>query len=545
MTFELLPMSFPNSIRLQALVDAARHCCACRRYKGVGVEVHHIVPVSEGGADSSDNAITLCFDCHAAAGHYNPRHPRGTKFRPEELKKHRDLWHAIVANGSVPTPTAKDVPECHVRHLLSLDNDATSELINLDHEHLPFGASFIQDNEVLKFMRRVLADDLPFTWQTSEHFTGHYWSSQYKNLSEFHAANSDFGGSTKRQLIEADFGPEGIRSEILLACYEEGMALPEIGAAEIDDGGCGGGTLMYFSLRRPLYTFCDIRNMSDNPIRVTALMANRFSKSGVCPRRFASYDSNLEVISVSPILLQPQENLIVPTSVLLSPIYIDDLRMDWSTYESISDERGQSFGLRMSDTPENLDGGRSDYYQIGPSLDIRGFELASASTSTIVDVHGFDPNQCYLWHRAWHVGSCPHVYFQEENGNWHYWGDVLGNGWQRFTSDQFVVPENVLLIRIVEVEYETTTLHSVRIDRVEQLKEPIRLNRGDYLDFFVQAGDQVHVQGLYDCAISRPKCPLHLRQKRSLLASYAGSLVDSDDFHSSPKPLARSLKTAF
>ena len=33
-------MGFSRAIREQALVFAARRCCVCRRFKGVGVEVH-------------------------------------------------------------------------------------------------------------------------------------------------------------------------------------------------------------------------------------------------------------------------------------------------------------------------------------------------------------------------------------------------------------------------------------------------------------------------------------------------------------------------
>jgi 5-methylcytosine-specific restriction endonuclease McrA len=89
-------MTFSKEVRTEALVAAARHCCVCHRYKGVKVEVHHVVPAAKGGADTADNAITLCFDCHADAGHYNPEHPRGTKFSVEELRSSRDLWHMAV-----------------------------------------------------------------------------------------------------------------------------------------------------------------------------------------------------------------------------------------------------------------------------------------------------------------------------------------------------------------------------------------------------------------------------------------------------------------
>ena len=51
------------------------------------MELHHIVHESSGGKSVFDNCIPLCFDCHAEAGHYNPKHPKGTKYSPSESEK--------------------------------------------------------------------------------------------------------------------------------------------------------------------------------------------------------------------------------------------------------------------------------------------------------------------------------------------------------------------------------------------------------------------------------------------------------------------------
>ncbi len=94
-------MAFTKETKIKALVNSARHCCVCHRYKGLKVEVHHIVPAAKGGTDDEGNAIALCFDCHADAGHYNSKHPRGTKFSTEELLRDREYWHAAVSNKHI------------------------------------------------------------------------------------------------------------------------------------------------------------------------------------------------------------------------------------------------------------------------------------------------------------------------------------------------------------------------------------------------------------------------------------------------------------
>jgi hypothetical protein len=63
----------------------------------VKIEIDHIDPQAEGGSDSYDNAIPLCFECHAEVHSYNPKHPRGRKYQSGELRAHRDQWLAVCA----------------------------------------------------------------------------------------------------------------------------------------------------------------------------------------------------------------------------------------------------------------------------------------------------------------------------------------------------------------------------------------------------------------------------------------------------------------
>jgi hypothetical protein len=61
--------------------------------------LHHIQPIENGGDDSIENAIPLCFECHAEVQLYNPAHPRGRKFRPDELRDHKEQWLQICAKS--------------------------------------------------------------------------------------------------------------------------------------------------------------------------------------------------------------------------------------------------------------------------------------------------------------------------------------------------------------------------------------------------------------------------------------------------------------
>jgi hypothetical protein len=93
-------MPFALNTREEALVACGRHCCICHRFVGTKIECHHIQTEAEGGDDSLSNCIPLCFDCHADVQHYNPQHPKGTKYRISELRSHRDRWIERVSNAT-------------------------------------------------------------------------------------------------------------------------------------------------------------------------------------------------------------------------------------------------------------------------------------------------------------------------------------------------------------------------------------------------------------------------------------------------------------
>ncbi|MCJ7584747.1 MAG: HNH endonuclease [Anaerolineales bacterium] len=98
-------MPFPSKDREDALVNSRRCCCVCHEFAGRNTNVHHIKPEASGGPSTIDNAIVLCLKCHGEAGHYNPKHPIGNKYSPEELLRHRDEWWSYCEkNPTKPFP---------------------------------------------------------------------------------------------------------------------------------------------------------------------------------------------------------------------------------------------------------------------------------------------------------------------------------------------------------------------------------------------------------------------------------------------------------
>jgi hypothetical protein len=74
----------------------------CKKACGLDIEVDHIKPVAAGGTNAIDNAIPLCYKCHAKVHHYNDLHPRGTKYWNEELKIRREQVYEEFTRHLVP-----------------------------------------------------------------------------------------------------------------------------------------------------------------------------------------------------------------------------------------------------------------------------------------------------------------------------------------------------------------------------------------------------------------------------------------------------------
>lgn len=159
-----------------ALVACRRHCCLCRKFKGMKIEVHHIVQRSEGGSNKFDNAIPLCFDCHGDMRSYDFHHPKGSKYKRGELKRLRDDFYAFLKEN--PNFCNQDTNASFERvfklkrHdidlLQSLNQmDLRGGLINFLRNH-DFSSSFDYDNNRLIHYGLDRISIVPFKFFDSE-----------------------------------------------------------------------------------------------------------------------------------------------------------------------------------------------------------------------------------------------------------------------------------------------------------------------------------------------------------------------------------------
>lgn len=169
-------MSFKQKNVEDLLVGCHRRCCVCHRFCGVKIETDHMQPESEGGSNDIANAIAVCFECHAEIHSYNPQHPRGRKFRPEELKKHKEQWLKLCA----------EKPEMLLQASRNADVGPLQALVD-EMEFNRVAADLLRcrflDNEFRRAVREgvisILKDDLKKTILEAYAATGaaNYWLS--------------------------------------------------------------------------------------------------------------------------------------------------------------------------------------------------------------------------------------------------------------------------------------------------------------------------------------------------------------------------------
>lgn len=152
-------MAFHPKIQEDALVACNRHCCICHKFCGLKIELHHIVQKSEGGEDTFDNCIPLCFDCHGDMRSYDHKHPKGHKYTANELQRHRDNWYAKVQGTPSPTydnDAAALDKNVYLAILKLLPYKGTMSLLDQHNFAVPFRASLFSD-----FDRFVVTNDDP------------------------------------------------------------------------------------------------------------------------------------------------------------------------------------------------------------------------------------------------------------------------------------------------------------------------------------------------------------------------------------------------
>lgn len=94
-----------DDIREDVLDDYRNQCANCNRSDSP-LEVHHVVPVGQGGSHQRSNLVPLCPQCHEAA-HGEVMAPRirwytNGRLTKDEFTRHHRLWKQLRRQFGAP-----------------------------------------------------------------------------------------------------------------------------------------------------------------------------------------------------------------------------------------------------------------------------------------------------------------------------------------------------------------------------------------------------------------------------------------------------------
>lgn len=468
-------MPFPKEVRDEILVSSARHCSVCHRYKGVKVEVHHIVQEADGGPNDFENGICLCFDCHCDAGHYNSHHPKGTKISPAELRKHKEAWEKLVTEGKTPVPD--EIQNLlHFQYFACMNSSFAREMVEMNFENFPIKEIAMLGSSVLDYQRfivRTFADvttrELHAYKNEEEYFQKH--PEAKKNNSEYPSFmfSREFKEEDASQLLsnESKMVKGFLKAGLTHRDFVTVNAHKKISykfTDQDDSNGCGDSyetiesTEIYETLefKSPFFLFGAITNTHSENIILRALEFEDI-QTGKAIRE-----------ELPPFLITPKKTVIVSLGQFVGHGLEDYNLVD--VYDSLEPTFPRTATYLCKPSSE------TKYF--GICVKPLSVEFESNNQTNKLQPHEFNSHRVFYFDMGWMGGSCPHAFIKLNNEQHQYLREILPFGQNRLTRDSLHIESDASEILIMELEEEKTFLNFISHNGKIVFKDVV-LNRGD------------------------------------------------------------------
>lgn len=482
-------MGFPLKIKQEALRLSARHCSVCHRYKGVKMEVHHLIQEADGGPNTLDNAISLCFDCHSDAGHFNNRHPKGSKLSIPGLTKSRDSWYKFVSENSIPEKlliSEHVQTSYYVLHTLeilekTLGNDFSSVNKYRAKTYLP-------SNDISKFWSGLLkAHKQDYKWNVEQELivelrqfsTIKEYQDTYNNVSIINKGSDEHPYyEAKRDVNWNELLKMDIPNSFITQLSESGIEAEQICVSLLHKNGdsCGGETPVhgyteYLEIAPLSFIFLGITNVSRKQIKLNSLKTNNK------PQNLPNFN------------LQPMEMVLMPLSTATNLVGID---RDSICLDHKDGDRGEDFSKVLN----TIDFDPDNVLYLGEQVKPRSITYNDNEGKYEIDIHKLDFNNLYSINSYWQCGSCPHLFFKSKDGKQKYSRELLVSSSNKYGDDYFLIPPLISHVIIRELEDEITYLDKIIVNGFVFLKNKV-LHKGDFLEFPVNPNDRIEIIGKY------------------------------------------------
>ena len=484
-------MPFPSSVRDNALLAAARHCCVCRRYKGALLEVHHITPEAEGGASDFENAIALCFDCHAWAGHYFAKHPKGSKYSPSHLRAARGQWYSNVEAGDVSSPTSE--LSFQARYLISRDVDISRRILAGDLAVAPIPNALLANNDIGQFIAEMLASHV----EGPMRFFGDNFNSieaYRKERPDANCSRTDYEGyayfDCVRKCTDQEFNSRiGSIDRFNKFLMDMGATTDELCVAVADNGECGDGTVSEEYLTRPPWVvFLALTNITPKPIAIEQIVGQRdlSNKFRLLGTEKVSWNISMPKCEISK-----NQSVLIPLSLLLGPI--QEAGESQVSIKPLADLGEFSEVMNLTNFPEN---GASSLRVVGPSFMPQIISSKASDSQENQKIHSLDMASVYTIDRVWRCGSCPHLFVITDSGALHYVGELLAKGQGVPVSESIRLPADTSRLLIAELEDEISYLSEISLDG-HIVARDVELSKGDSLELDAEGAKMLSLTGAY------------------------------------------------
>ena len=417
--------------------------------------MHHIQPESTGGLNTYDNGIALCFDCHADAGHYNPKHPRGTKFSPSELRNAKDNWLQIVKDNNVQQATDSDNFYC--RYYLCKNYEQLVEISNGDLSRFPVENPLLFNNEVVGLLKTII-ENHPDSYRHAN-----AWGDSLPNEENYlkQYPNSKLGTEIEDwypyyQIIRVPSKDElealQRKDGLLRLMLKSDLPIEDVAMVGAYCDGCGSpGFQDEFIFRKLWCSFLAVTNLSNKPVTLQSIVGTIYHNHEAEFSSFNQSNDNLENIPMPKAPVPHNSTVLLPLAIILPPFY-PAKRNRWS--ETYDDEHRhvQIVSHEGVDKPDY-----SDYLVYGTQIISKAIKYKVEGKTELQEIHDFDLSNMYTIDRSWECGSCPHLFISSKSGqNISYCKELLAHCCLVDGKENFFVPEHVDSIIIAEIEDEVT-----------------------------------------------------------------------------------------
>ena len=515
-------MGFSRDIREKILIASARHCCVCHRYKGVKVEVHHIVPKAKGGTDKLDNAIALCFDCHADAGHYNTEHPKGTKFSYAELKLARDVWFEKVNTNNIEPPEEEDI--LYVRYLVCKSFKACVEVCQGDLSSIPVKKPLIVQNDVFKFQRQLVLN------QGGEYRSSEIIREVFYDIESYFAKHPDakktlkdcpeypyfqsFRSPATKEMLDFVIESDGV-TKILL---QNGVPSTEVGQFVTGWQECGDpvGLLEVFLLRPIWMVYLAVSNVSERPIRFMGIEGKHEGGNDFQYRSYSKPEMrDVDQLTLPAMKIDPDSTVLVPISTMVGSHEAVSENIWFSEYEDVKTGEVQIVYHAGHDLRD-----QTYFNLIGPSFWPYSIVLEEIGSERVQGIHELDLTNCYMLNRGWEAGSCPHLFFRRlEDDTLVYAGELFTRTPGAISNVYLSIPAYATSAIIAELEFERTHIEKFSLDGKLYL-EQVNLGQAEFIEVPVIGKNSLEIVGTYYISSCKKYYNLELGRKNQLVSNF-------------------------